>query len=122
MMTQAIAAASLLGGILSLYLNWRHRSGLGRVAARLRDDMDHLRRDCLQQIGHVGEGLATLERSAQTSAELLQDGRLSIAGRARALRMLRSGMSSDSAAIELGMSRSDVRLLEKVAVLLSPRI
>ena len=68
----------------------------------------------------VAERLDASELSAQSSAELLQDGRLSLPARPRALRMIRSGMAPDSIAAELGLARAEMRLLAKVATLLSP--
>jgi hypothetical protein len=35
--------------------------------------------------------------------------------------MLRSGVSAETAAVELGLARNEVRLLEKVSILLAPQ-
>jgi len=121
-MTNApVAAAGLFAGILSLLLNWRQRFVQSRNARRLRDEMERGRLECLRQIGLVGENLETSERNAQSSLELLRDGRLGMPARSRALRMLRSGQAADTTAAELGLARNEVHLLEKIAVLLAPR-
>ena len=46
---------------------------------------------------------------------MLRDGRLGMPAGSRALRMLRSGMAAETTAVELGLARSEVQLLEKVA-------
>jgi hypothetical protein len=121
MITEVIASAGLLVGIFSVCMNWRQKRSLRNEAACLRDEAKRHHGECLKQISDVGENLASLERNAQSNAELLRDGRLGMPARARALGLLRSGMSADSAAAELGIARNDVRLLEKVALLLAPR-
>ena len=121
-MTTAAIAAGLLVGTPGVLLYFRRRSSLRREIARLREDMDRLHRECLRQTGRVAEeDSATPEKSAQSSAELLWDGPLSMSARAQALRMLRSGMSAETVAAELGMASSEVLLLKKVAVLPTPR-
>lgn len=119
--TTAVAGAGLLAGIVSLVLNWRQGSVQARRMELLRDEMDRSYRDCVRRIGVVGESVETSEKSAQSSLELLRDGRLGMAARARALRMLRSGVAADTAAAELGLARNEVRLLEKVAIVMAPR-
>src|SRR5271154_475928 len=101
MITEAIASVGLLTGILGVCLNWRQKLLLRCEAARLRDEADRHHGECLKQIGDVGESLASLERNAQSNAELMRDGRLGMPARSRALGLLRSGMSADSAAAEL---------------------
>jgi hypothetical protein len=117
----AVAAAGFLAGIVSLVLNWLQGRAQARRMERLRDEMDRSYRDCVRRIGVVGESLEMSEKNAQSSLELLRDGRLGMAARARALRMLRSGVTADTAAAELGLARNEVRLLEKVAIVLAPQ-
>lgn len=117
----AVAAAGFLAGIVSLVLNWLQGSAHARRVERLRDELDRSYRDCVRRIGVVGDSLETSEKNAQSSLELLRDGRLGMAARARALRMLRSGVAADTAAAELGLGRNEVRLLEKVGIVMAPR-
>lgn len=117
----AIAGTGLMAGIVSLVLNWRQRLLQRRDAGCLRAEMERSHKDCLGRIGRVGENLETSERNAQSSLELLRDGRLGMPARARALRMLGSGIGAETAAAELGMAKNEVRLLEKVAAVLAPR-
>jgi len=117
----AIAVTGLFAAIVSLVQNWRHGYAQRRRSECQRDEMDHIYRDCLRRIGAVAEKLETSRKNAQSSVELLRDGRLGMPARARALRMLRSGVAADTAAVELGLARSEVRLLGKVAIVLAPR-
>ena len=87
----------------------------------MREDMERSHRECQVRINEICETLAAAERSAQANPDLLRDGRLGMPARARALRMLRSGMAAHTAAEELGLPRNEVQLLSKVIVILSPR-
>lgn len=118
---EAVAGAGALTGLLSLALNRRQGRVFRREIAKLRDEMDRGHRESLERVSLVGEALETSERNAQSSLELLRDGRVSLPARARAFRMLRSGMAAETAATELGMARNEVRLLEKVAGVLALR-
>ena len=132
MITDGVVAAALLVGIVSLFVNWR-RGRLRARAARemldlyeslqksLREDMERIERQCLGEIAAVRETMAEAETNSQANLELLRDGRLGMPARARALRMLRSGMLAETAAAELGLARNEVQLLEKVSILLAPQ-
>ncbi len=119
--SDAINGGALAVGLFSLVWNLRLRSDNKRATNALRTEMNRAHIDCVAQIGRVAEDLATAERNAQSSLELLRDGRLAVPARSRALRMLRSGMSPETAASELGMARNEVSLLQKVAIALAPR-
>jgi hypothetical protein len=126
--TDGVAAAGLLVGIVSLLVNWRQGWQRARVEREmvniqesLREEMERGHRQCQGEIAEVRETLAEAEMNAQVNLELLRDGRLGMPARARALRMLRSGMSAETAATELGLARNEVRLLEKVSILLAPQ-
>jgi len=124
MITEGVAAAGLLAGIISLLMNWRLRilrARDRRAMLSFREEMERGQQQCLGHITEVREILAEAEKNAQANLELLRDGRLGMPARARALRMLRSGMAAETTAIELGLARNEVQLLEKVAVLLAPR-
>jgi hypothetical protein len=130
--TDVVAAVGLIVGVVSLLVSWRQ----GWLRARgkqemvdsqeclqknLREEMERGRRHCEGQIVNVRETLAAAEMNAQVNLELLRDGRLGMPARARALRMLRSGMSAETAAAELGLARNEVQLLQKVSILLAPQ-
>jgi hypothetical protein len=132
MLTDGVAGAGLLVGLFALLVSWRQ----GRLRARgvremldlheslqknLREEIEGGRRQCQGEIAEVRETLAAAEMNAQVNLELLRDGRLGMPARARALRMLRSGMSAETAAAELGLARNEVQLLQKVSILLAPQ-
>jgi len=130
--TEAVAAAGLLIGMVSLPMNWRLRilrrrdmSAMREMQKSLqesaREAMERGQQQCLAEIAEVRETLAEAEKNAQANLERLRDGRLGMPSRARALRMLRSGMAAETTAVELGLARNEVQLLEKVAILLAPR-
>ena len=123
-----MTAAALLLGIVSLLVTlrqgWLRARGMREMVGiqdSLREEMQDGHRQYQGEIGEVREILAEAEKNAQVNLELLRDGRLGMPARARALRMLRSGMSAETAAAELGLARNEVRLLEKVSVLLAPQ-
>jgi hypothetical protein len=129
---EVVAAAGLLAGIVSLLVNWRQgclrarelretREIQARLQESLRQDMEHGHRQCLGEIAEIRETVAETEKNAQVNPELLRDGQLSMPARARALRMLRSGMAAETTAVELGLARNEVQLLEKVSILLARR-
>jgi hypothetical protein len=134
--TDGVAGASLLVGIFALLVSWLQ----GRARARdkremagiqtslqeslqksLREEAERGRVQCQGEIAGVRETIAEAEKNAQANLESLRDGRLGMPARARALRMLRSGMSAETAAVELGLARNEVQLLEKVSILLAPQ-
>jgi HAMP domain-containing protein len=121
MMTDALGAAGLIAGIVSVFAIWRQQSVHTRDNTRLREETDRRHHECLAQICQVREEMEASETNAQSSLELLRDGRLGMPARARALQMLRSGMAAETAATELGLARNEVQLLAKVAALLAPR-
>ncbi len=121
MIIGGLAGAGLAVAILSLFMVWRLRGAQHTDCVRQRGELDRAREECLRQIGLVEHNLKTLEQSAQLSVELLRDGRLGAPVRARAIRMLRSGATVETAAADLGLARSEVRLIASVAELLAPR-
>ncbi len=121
MIMYAVAGAGLLAGIVSMFLSWRQRSAERHGYDQLRSEMERRHAECLGQIGKLSEEMATSKRAAQSSVEFLNDGRMAIPARTRALRMLRSGKGSDITAVELGLGRREVELLAKVATLLAAK-
>lgn len=123
--TQCLAAAGLLTGFVSLLLIRRQSISrvreIGLLRSTLTEAMEQGRQKCQEEIAEVRETLAEAEKNAQANLNLLRDGRLGMPARARALRMLRSGMAAETTAVELGLARNEVQLLEKVSILLTPR-
>lgn len=74
---------------------------------QLRADMEHGRVELLGEIGRLNARLEEVKRESQAA--------MSLPARSRAMRMLRTGMSPDTAALESGMPRSEIRLLQKIA-------
>ena len=130
--TDGVAGAGLLAGIFALLMSRRQGCLRGRSAQEmlelheslqksLREEMERGQKHAHEGIAEVRETLAAAEMNAQVNLELLRDGRLGMPARARALRMLRSGMSAETAAAELGLARNEVQLLQKVSILLAPQ-
>lgn len=121
MNSDAIAAAGFLTALIGLGLQWRQRIAFTRDNNRLREESERCRFDCLQQLKLLDETWAGREQNMQATLELLRDGRLGFPVRSRALRLLGSGMSAASAARELGLAESELRLLDKVSAVLTSR-
>ena len=128
---EGIAVAALLAGIAGLAASWRQTRLRRRDLREIRETLeihdrlqkslcDDLRVEMKRGLGQCRDEIAEAEKNAQATMELLRDGRLEAPARSRALRMLRSGMSAETAAAELGLARNEVQLLEKVSVLLAP--
>ncbi len=117
----AIAGGGFLTGALSVALWWRQRSRWRHDEATLRADVERRIDECRREAARITEQLEASERNMQANAELLRDGRLGTTARARALGLLRSGMSADSTAAELGLPGAEVRLLARVGSLLALR-
>ena len=120
-MTGILAVAGLLSGIAGLFLSWRQRTAQRRDAACLRNDIHSGLRECQRQMKDLTTELDASELNAQLRPELLRDGRIGAPARSRALGLLRSGVSPDTAAVELGLAKTEVRLLAKIGAVLAPR-
>jgi len=130
-----VAAAGLLTAIVCLAMIWWQ--GSMRVSGQreihqmldlqerqqksLHEDLELGLTQCRAEISELRDNLAEAEKNAQSNKDLLRDGRLGMPARSRALRMLRSGVSAETAATELGLPRNEVQLLEKVSLLLAPQ-
>ena len=124
MIFEAIAGGALLFSAFGLAFTWRQRRNLRQVSSALRDEMKGNQEDLTQQITLVDRKVIEsmeAQQGVQASLELLRDGRLGLPVRTRALKMLRSGITADTAASELGLPRNEVRLLAKVAAVLASR-
>lgn len=115
------AAAGLMAGMLSVWLHRRARSAWRLEAEELRAEMLRIRGECLAEAGRVGNEFEAWKRETQMAADAVCDGRLSASVRSRAMRMLRAGVTPAAAAAELGLARSEVRLLQEVTAALTGR-
>jgi hypothetical protein len=113
-MAAAGMAAGLMAGLLCVWLDQRARSAWRRESAELRAELGRVRVDSLAEIGRLGKEVEVWKRESQSGAEFCE-GRLSATSRSRAMRMLRAGIAPETAAVELGMARSEVELLREVA-------
>jgi hypothetical protein len=108
-----VGLAGCLAALFSLLALRRYHSIASCESARLRSEFERLealfRRD-----------FTALELSLQNTGEMLREGRLHGTSRAQAMRLLRSGMSPETAAATLGMAQREVKLLAAVAQLLTP--
>jgi len=77
------------------------------------------RRACDQKLEALLKTLESLEASLPARDEPRPQESLNLSTRARALQLLRAGMSPDTAAVNLGMPTRDVRLLATVSRLLT---
>jgi hypothetical protein len=72
-----------------------------------------------EEIAELRHALSTLEIGMQNTDEILRDGRMNRTSRAQAMRLLRSGVSPDTAAATLGVARREIKLLATVSQLLA---
>jgi hypothetical protein len=72
-----------------------------------------------EELAGLRHALSTLELSMQNTDEILRDGRMNRTSRAQAMRLLRSGVSPDTAAATLGVARREIKLLATVSQLLA---
>lgn len=124
MIFEAIAGGAALMSAFGLAFTWRQRRDLRRLSSALRDEMKQNGEDLARQIVLIDQKLietVEAQNGMQASLELLRDGRLGLPVRSRALKMLRSGVAADTAAMELGLPKNEVRLLAKVAAILASR-
>jgi len=96
----------------------RQAAALRRTREEFESLLVQQQTEFLDGIGQVGRTVEFLERSAQQTEAALRD-RLTPSLRAKALQLLRSGLSPDTAAATLALSRSEVRLIAAVSRVLS---
>src|SRR4051794_14130524 len=78
-------------------------------------DMRSIQGDCERRAEELTAALVSAEAGMQSTAEMLRDGRLSRSSRARALQLLRSGVSPETAAESMGMATREMQLLARVS-------
>ena len=118
--------AGLWTATLALILLWLHRrrsaramEKVGRVHEKLTEGIIRQESTCSERFHQLKRELSSLELNMQTTEEVLKDGRLSRSGRAQAMRLLRSGITPETAATTLGVARNEMRLLAKVSEILN---
>ena len=115
-----VGAAGLLIGVLNLAHSRRLRTAAAREQVRAKQEFQVQLRDCLIQLASVSQQLEKIETGAQTDFALPGAGGFGRTTRSRAMRLLRTGMTADTAAAELGLQKAEVRLLSKINELLVP--
>ncbi len=116
-----LGVTALFAGLLSLMHGWRLQVKSAREHERTRCDVQSQLREYLVQLAGISHELEKIGSNTSSNLEMPGDGRLGISTRAKALRMLRTGVAAETAAAELGLGRAEVRLLGKVGVLLAPK-
>jgi hypothetical protein len=114
-----VGLAGCLAALFSLLALRRYHAIASCESARLRCEFERLEALCRGQTDSLRRDFTALELSMQNTDEILREGRLYGTSRAQAMRLLRSGMSPDTAAATLGMAQREVKLLAAVAQLLT---
>jgi hypothetical protein len=118
--TASIAGvAGCLAALSALLAARRYHLIATREAARLSNEFERRQALCSEQITGLRKDLSALELSLRNTDELLREGRLNRTSRAQAMRLLRSGVSPDTAAATLGLAKREIRLLATVSQLLA---
>jgi hypothetical protein len=111
-------AAGVAALILLLFLflvQWRFRARIRHDMAGLRLGIELQAAAFEEKHGCLKTALAALEEFVRDVPEPPRPGALNQSARAEALRLLRSGVSADTAASSLGLCKREMRLLERVA-------
>src|SRR5690242_989016 len=93
--------AGCCAALFSLFALRKYQLIAARETARLSEEAERRQAICSEQIGGLRNDLVNLELSLHNSDELLRDGRLSRTTRAQAMKLLRSGISPETAASTL---------------------
>jgi hypothetical protein len=118
--------AGCSAALFSLLAVRKYHLAASRDSSRMSEDFERRqtlvadRQELLsQEIAGLRSGISTLESSMQNTGELLRDGRMNGTSRAQAMRLLRSGVTPDTAAATLGVARREIKLLATVSQLLA---
>ncbi|MDP9170634.1 MAG: hypothetical protein M3N54_08460 [Acidobacteriota bacterium] len=111
------AAGCLLTVLLALAVS-RAQTHSTAAAARAREECEARQLAHAARISGLESKLGSVETRVRDADEILRHDSLNHSARARALQLLRTGISPDSAAASLGMPRQELRLLSKVSRLL----
>jgi hypothetical protein len=112
-------ACGILTGSICLLALRRHRIAIDRSHAELRSMLREQEVEWSARIEQLNRGMAILELRAQNYDEVAKGGGLTHSVRLRAMQLLRSGMSPESAASTLGIGRREMRLIAGVSRTLS---
>jgi hypothetical protein len=88
-------------------------------SVRLGKESEERQAVCSQEIRGLRSDFVTLELSLHNTDEILREGRLNRSTRAEAMRLLRSGITPETAASTLGLASREMRLMATVSRLLS---
>jgi hypothetical protein len=112
--------AGCSAALFSLLALRKYQLIAARESARLSDESERRQDLCSGQIAGLRNDLVALELSLYNTEEILRDGRLNRSTRAQAMKLLRSGISPETAASTLGMATREMKLLATVSRLLLP--
>jgi type II secretory pathway component PulM len=107
--------AALLLAVLSFVAQWRGRIRHCRDLEEIRATFERQKAESAAAASDLRREFAALEKSALAPPEPPGTGSLNRSTRARALQMLRTGISSETAAASLGVAKREMRLLERVS-------
>jgi len=108
----------VVAGIVCLVSLRGHRVRLEQAREELHILLRQHQTEYQDGIGQVTRAVGFLEESAQNTQEALH-GKLTRSLRARAMQLIRSGMSPEKAASATGIARADMRLIARVSRILS---
>jgi hypothetical protein len=114
------AALSCLPGIaLGAWTVYCHRRKVASEFTRLQLLVETGQESCTRAIGGLAAEFQLLATELQRDGDGLQGGQLSRTHRAQALQLLRAGIPPENAAETVGLPVREMRLLSKIARLLS---
>jgi hypothetical protein len=114
----ALGALGATTGTVCLFFLRRYRIQLDHAREELHIMLRQHQTEFQDGIGQVARAVDFLEKSTHSTEEALR-GRLTPSLRSQAMQFLRTGMAPDTAAAAAGMPRRDMRLIAKVARILS---
>lgn len=114
-----VSALCMPGLFLGFWAAGCHRRRTALEITALRQEIETSAMDCRRDVERISHGFEQLESGMCSSEELLSSGRLNRSARARALQLLRAGISPDNAASTVGLAKSEMRLLAHVSRILA---
>ena len=124
-MTQSyvwIGSVLIAAAVPLVFLWLQHRRAMEdarRRDERFSEEIGKQESACSERVAELKRDLKTLEMNMQTAEEVLRDGRLSRSSRSQAMRLLRSGVTPETAASTLGVAKNEMRLLARVSAILN---
>lgn len=108
----------ILTAIACLVLWRKHHRSAVRRHQELAALLEQHQTECCGKFDLLGRNVAALESSAQ-NIERLGRGALTQSRRSQAMQLLRSGISPETAASNLGIARREMQLIARVSSILS---